>query len=70
MLSTFDFHVAIVAAEILAFCFDQLEAAQRGVKCTRQILLGLVENTQFAEGTPIFVCDMIHSKFLNRSKIG
>ena len=38
------------------------QAAQRGVDCTEQILRFLMDGTDFAEGTPIFVCELLHNK--------
>ena len=41
------------------------QAAQRGVECTEQIMRVLMEGTDFAEGTPIFVCELLHNKCSN-----
>jgi hypothetical protein len=40
------------------------EAAQRGVACTRQIIAGIIEGAEYAEGIPVYVVDLIHSRFL------
>lgn len=43
---------------------DSNEAAQRGVQATKQIIEMLVDGVGFAEGVPMFVVEMLHSKFL------
>ncbi|CAK9010337.1 Uncharacterized protein SCF082_LOCUS10633 [Durusdinium trenchii] len=43
-------------------------AAQRGVQATKQIIEMLVDGVGFAEGVPMFVVEMLHSKYMEWPK--